>query len=118
MMKLREYKFREEYTYYMLQALKGQQKELFRQDFLELHPTDQMEFFIDLDETKRKTVYRFLTPTEFGEIFKELEPVKQTECFVELDKLYTLEMIDHMSSDDAADFLSLLSPKQTLWRQT
>ncbi|BAU29338.1 Mg2+ transporter MgtE [Aneurinibacillus soli] len=112
MMKLREYKFREEYTYYMLQALKGQQKELFRQDFLELHPTDQMEFFIELDETKRKTIYRFLTPTEFGEIFKELEPAKQNQCFVELDKLYTLEMIDHMSSDDAADFLGLLSPKQ------
>lgn len=45
MIKLSEYKYKEEYTFYMLQALQESKREQFCKDFLDLHPNDQMEFF-------------------------------------------------------------------------
>ncbi|GMX61196.1 hypothetical protein Elgi_74930 [Paenibacillus elgii] len=112
MFRLNQYKFKEEYTYYMLQALKGGKKEAFRKDFLDLHPTDQMQFFIELDEDRRLRVYSFLSPEEFGEIFSELDAFMQRKCIVELERDYAIEMLNELPSDDATDFFGLLSSKE------
>ncbi|PUA34871.1 hypothetical protein C8Z91_33930 [Paenibacillus elgii] len=112
MFKLDQYKFKEEYTYYMLQALKVGKKEAFRKDYLNLHPTDQMQFFVELDEARRSRVYAFLSPEEFGEIFGELDPFMQKTCIAELDRHYAIEMLNELPSDDAADFFGLLSDKE------
>ncbi|MFF2094215.1 hypothetical protein [Paenibacillus sp. NPDC058174] len=69
MIKLYEYKYKEEYTYYMLQALKEGNKEGFREQFLDLYPPDQAGFYMELDEGKREQVAIYLTPAEFGELF-------------------------------------------------
>ncbi len=79
MLKLREYQYREEYTYYLIQALKNDQRDLFRSDFLELQPTDQAEFFSGLDKVKQQNVYRFLTVKEFRVLFQHLSTEKQAQ---------------------------------------
>jgi Mg/Co/Ni transporter MgtE len=68
MIKLNQLKNKEEYTYYLHQALKEGKKEPFRIDFLNLHPADQTHFFMGLDEIKRHRVYSILSSSEFGEI--------------------------------------------------
>lgn len=112
MLKLNQYKFKEEYTYYMLQALKEGNQEAFRKDCLHLHPSDQCDIFLTLDQPRRKRMYSFLTPEEFGEIFTELEPAVQQVIILELEGKYAVEMLNALPSDDAADFFGLLTHRQ------
>ncbi|BFH62805.1 magnesium transporter [Paenibacillus azoreducens] len=112
MIKLNQYEYKEEYTYYMLQALREGDKEVFRKDFLNLHPTDQTEFFLSLDDNRRLRIYSFLHPTEFSEIFSELNPDMQKKIIVELDRKYAIDMLNELPSDDAADFFGLLTHKE------
>ncbi|MEZ2661537.1 magnesium transporter [Aneurinibacillus aneurinilyticus] len=112
MIRLNQYKFKEEYTYYMLQALKIGDKESFRKDFLDLHPMDQTTFFMELDDDRRFKIYSFLIPNEFGEIFSELDPLMQKKCILELDRQYAIEMLNELPPDDATDFFGLLSHKE------
>lgn len=112
MIMLNQYQFKEEYTYYMLQALKEGRREDFRKDFLELHPMDQTDFFVELDAAKRQWIYSFLHPMEFGEVFSELKPHQQKKMIMELDRSYAIEMLNELPSDDAADFIGLLSHKE------
>ncbi|MBE9915154.1 magnesium transporter [Paenibacillus donghaensis] len=112
MIKLNQYKYKEEYTYYMLQALREGDKEVFRKDFLDLHPTDQTEFFLSLDDNRRLRIYSFLHPTEFGEIFSELRPDLQKKIIAELDRKYAINMLNELPSDDAAGFFGLLTHKE------
>jgi len=111
MIRLNQYKYKEEYTYYMLQSLKVEKKDSFRKDFLDLHPMDQATFFIELSEERRFKIYSFLTPCEFGEIFSELEPSMQKKCIIELDRPFAVEMLNDLPPDDATDFFELLSYK-------
>ena len=96
---------REEYTKQVLDALNANEKDHFREIFLELHPTDQAEIFIGLDEDKRKRVYEFLTPSEFAEIFQALQVENQKEISLELNEKYAAQMFNDMYADDVADFL-------------
>ncbi|SYX85538.1 hypothetical protein [Paenibacillus alvei] len=50
-----------------------------------------------------------MNPGEFGAIFCELAPKKQKECMLELDRPYAIQMLNGPPSDDAADFIGLLS---------
>lgn len=100
---------REDYTNQVLQALNANEKEHFRDIFLELHPTDQADIFQSLDKGKRKRVYLYLTPAEFAEIFEMLEVHLQKEYALELDEAYSAEMFNNMYADDVADFLGEMS---------
>lgn len=99
---------REEYTQLILQAIDQQQIEQFRHYFLELHPTDQVELFQQLNEEQRHFVYISLSPTEFAEIFQRIELKEQKEIIRELDKTYMAEIFNSMYSDDLAAFLAEL----------
>ncbi|GAA3406974.1 hypothetical protein GCM10020370_36200 [Paenibacillus hodogayensis] len=112
MIKLRQYKYKEEYTYYMLQALKEGRKDAFRKDFLAMHPTDQTEFFLSQDHNRRLSMYAFLSPEEFGDIFSELKPGIQQHIIVELEREYAVRMLNELPSDDAADFFGLLPDQE------
>ncbi|MDE5412501.1 magnesium transporter [Alkalihalobacterium chitinilyticum] len=99
-------KNREEYTFYLHLYLKQEKKEEFRRDFLELHPTDQIEIFQEFSEMKRQVVYNYLTIEEFSEIFVGL-PVKQQKIVIaEYDEHRVLTLLEELSADDVTDFLS------------
>lgn len=108
MIKLNE-KNRERYTGIILDALEATNKQGFRGQYLELHPSDQRDIFILLDEAARKEVYAFLEPKEFAVIFSGLYFIHQQVCLEELPHEYVSEMLDGMFTDDTVKFLQRIN---------
>lgn len=100
---------RENYTNQIIQALNETKLDPFRQLFLELHPTDQVELISSLNKKQRGTVYKYLSPIEFAEIFQGLDLKFQKQFFTEMQQNYAIDMLNDMYSDDIADFLGVLS---------
>ncbi|WP_368504166.1 magnesium transporter [Alkalihalophilus sp. As8PL] len=99
-------KNREEYTYYLFMYLKNKQKDLFREEFLDLHPTDQVEIFKQMSPEKRKRVYHYLTANEFAELFIGLRLHEQKQIFTELEDNYAVEMLGELPADEITDFFN------------
>lgn len=99
---------KKEYTRLVLEALKGEDLNRFRELLLDLHPTDQVEIFSSLDESLRRKAYAAIPPQEMAILFQELELEKQLRFFNELDPNYAFTMLENMSADDLADFLGHL----------
>ncbi|CAH8715714.1 hypothetical protein M5W83_01675 [Paenibacillus thiaminolyticus] len=93
MIRLNEYRYKEEYTYHLLQALKYGEAEAFRKDFQELHPSDRARFFLELSESGRCRVYSVLSPGEFGEMYAELSGM-QKRCMHELNRPQAVHMLN------------------------
>ncbi len=98
------FKNREEFTYYLFLYLKNQDKQQFQREFLELHPTDQVEIFKQMSLEKRKRVYGYLTADEFAEIFKGLQLQEQKMVFTELEDSFAIEMLKELPADEITDF--------------
>ncbi|MCK0471838.1 magnesium transporter [Halalkalibacter sp. APA_J-10(15)] len=99
---------RAQYEKEILDLLENEEMALFRERFLELHRTDQVEIFLKVDPFNRKRVYAYLSPADFGEIFEGLEFDVQEMIASELDERYFTSMFDQMFADDVAMFLSRL----------
>ncbi len=78
----------------------------FRETFLELHPTDQVELFHEIERSLQKQVLLFLSPAEFADLFEGLELEDQLTVFEGLSYQYAVSMFNTMSADDVADFLA------------
>ncbi|WEG15136.1 magnesium transporter [Alkalihalophilus pseudofirmus] len=107
-MKKISFKNREEYTYYLFMYLKNKQKDLFREEFLDLHPTDQVDIFKQMSLEKRTQVYDYLSVDEFAELFTGLKPDEQKQVFTELDDDYAHEMLCELPADELTDFFNVL----------
>ncbi|OEF97753.1 magnesium transporter [Desulfuribacillus alkaliarsenatis] len=107
------HKNREEYIYYLLLALKNRDKEKFRKDFLNLHPTDQTEVFRELTKDKRSLVYEYILADELALIFEGLYADEQKIIMEELEDTYAAEMLNDVSADDLVDFLGEVSAQQS-----
>jgi magnesium transporter len=105
-------KTREQYTKLVLDALYTEDKEKFRQTFLELHPSDQLDIFITLNKDSRNRVYSYLTPEEFAEIFGGLDISDQKIFFLELDESYAFHMFNHLFTDDVVNFLTEINDER------
>lgn len=103
-MMMLDFKNREEYTFYLHMYLKEQEREKFRDDFLALHPIDQVEIFSELNVQKRKRVYEWIGPKEFAPIFRGMERNQQKQIVTELKESYTIKMFEEMAPDDMTDF--------------
>ncbi|HLR09470.1 MAG TPA: magnesium transporter [Bacillota bacterium] len=99
-------KTREHYVKNIMTALHEAKKEGFRNLFLDLHPSDQLDVFITLNNEERERVYAFLTPNEFADIFGGLDTERQKQFFLEMDETYAYNMFNSMFTDDVADFLT------------
>ncbi|GEN56352.1 magnesium transporter MgtE [Halolactibacillus alkaliphilus] len=99
---------RTDYATDVLQALKQGDKKTFRELFLDLHPTNQLEIFVQLNRQLRQKLYELMTGNEFAEVFIELELEKQKLIINELTDQYMKELFDTIPTDDVADFLAEL----------
>lgn len=97
-------KNKEEFTYYLFLHLKNNDRERFREEFLDVHPTDQIDIFTQMSPEKRKRIYSYLTPQEFSEVFSGLELKQQKKVFSELEDEYGLGMLKSLQADDITDF--------------
>ncbi|MEI3600079.1 MULTISPECIES: magnesium transporter [unclassified Oceanobacillus] len=103
---------RERYTKNIIKALNENDKEEFRESYLELHPSDQVDIFITLDKEGRERVYMFLEPKEFAVIFSGLYFIHQQVCIEELSDEYTSEMLNNMFTDDTVNFLKRINQEE------
>ena len=108
MMKLSK-KTREQYMTSAINELKEEKIVEFRETFLQLHPSDQSDIFMTLQEDERHRVYVYVSPREMAVIFGLLKFHKQKEVFQELNDKYASEMLNNMFTDDIVTFLTKLN---------
>lgn len=82
----------------------------FREEFLELHPYDQGQFYLELLPEERMNMYHYLSPKELGDMFEELEEEQESiEIYLEeMDSKYAADMLGSMFADNAVDILNQL----------
>lgn len=98
----------------LLQFLENEDIDLFREEFLQMHPYDQATFFKELNEGVRAKIYHYLSPEEMAELFENLEVEEEEyrDVFSEMNPAYAAEMLSNMYADDAVDVLNELDKDQ------
>ncbi|SES43284.1 magnesium transporter [Salipaludibacillus aurantiacus] len=96
---------RADYAESVISAVNAGNIQQFRQLFFELHPQDQLDIYLSMTKTQRKSLYEYLSPEEYAEVFEELNIDEQKVFLHELDESYAQDMISYMAADDVADFL-------------
>lgn len=98
----------------LMQALTDDNLEKFREEFLDLHPYDQANFFKELDEEIRAKVYLYLSPEEMASLFEnlEIEEDEYKDVLAEMTPDYAADMLSNMYADDAVDVLNELDKEQ------
>lgn len=93
----------------LLNLLQEENIESFREEFLQLHPYDQANFFHDLEKEDRMRVYTYLSPHEISFVMENIE-LEDTEKFItEMDPNFAAMVFAEMAVDDAVDILKELS---------
>ncbi|UII57036.1 magnesium transporter [Cytobacillus spongiae] len=100
----------------LLQSLKNEDFDLFREEFLELHPYDQASFFKELDENIRARIYHYLSPEEMASLFENLEIDEEEieDVLATMNPTYAADMLANMYADDAVDVLNELDKDQVV----
>jgi magnesium transporter len=88
----------------------------FRNEFLDMHPYNQAEFFKELDEEDRLNIYHYLSPEEMAGLFENLdgEEHEYREVLAEMSPSYAADMLSNMYADDAVDVLNELEKDQVV----
>ncbi|WP_404451757.1 magnesium transporter [Virgibacillus necropolis] len=81
----------------------------FRTEFLDMHPYDQSQFFLEQEEDARLLIYSYLSPEEIAEIMENVEIEDIEPFFTEMDPRFAAMVFSEMSTDDAVDILNELS---------
>lgn len=91
------------------EALKHEDMDLFRVEFLEMHPFDQSQFFIEQPYELRLQIYYYLSPKEVALIMENIDDFEQIKIyFVEMAPQFAAVVLAEMSTDDAVDILNQL----------
>ncbi|WP_430179931.1 magnesium transporter [Peribacillus simplex] len=100
----------------LLEALKTENLDQFRTEFLEMHPYDQAQFYTSLSAEFRSVVYRYLSPEEMAGLFENIEIDKEDfeSLLAEMNPSYVADMLSHMYADDAADVLNEINDEQAV----
>ncbi|WP_082688040.1 magnesium transporter [Bacillus coahuilensis] len=95
-------------------ALTSGDVELFRREFLELHSYDQAQYYLQLDQGVRETVYHYLSPNEMADIYVHIDvnQIVNDSLMQEMSPRYASEMLQNMFADDAVDVLNELDKNQ------
>lgn len=98
----------------LTEALVSENIELFRQQFLDLHPYEQTQFFIKLSKDVRMKLYHYLSPGEMAAIFENIETDEEDyhEFLTEMNPAFVADMLAQMYADDAVDVLNELNKDQ------
>ncbi|RPF52121.1 magnesium transporter [Aquisalibacillus elongatus] len=93
-------------------ALKEDSIDLFRSEFLELHPYDQANIFVNLPKDIRLQIYTYLSPDEMSEIIEHFELEDVGEIITEMNPRFAAQIFDELSTDDAVDIMNTLERNQ------
>lgn len=100
----------------LVDAISNEDIEVFRDEFLALHPYEQASFFKELDEQERQSVYNFLSPEEMADLFENLEvdDEEYRDVLAGMSPAYAADMLSNMYADDAVDVLNELDKDQVV----
>ncbi|GAA4075562.1 magnesium transporter [Amphibacillus indicireducens] len=111
MEKLNKHK-RHQYSKMVVDTLKNEKINEFRHTFLDLHPSDQLDIFISLNQDARAKVYSYLSPEEFANVFSGLDIREQKLYFLELAEEYSSTMFNYMFTDNVVTFLAEINTER------
>ncbi len=91
-------------------------KEQFREIFLNNHTYDQAQIYLNLEPEERQSVYEFLTPAEMADLFEIIEEdVEDVEDYLkEMDIKYAAKMLANMYADNAVDVLQQVKEEDVI----
>lgn len=93
----------------LVDMLREEKMEGFRESFLDLHPYDQAVFFMEQNKTNRMMMYAYLSPEEMSDIMENID-LEDTEKFItEMDPHFASMVFAEMAVDDAVDILQELT---------
>lgn len=92
-------------------ALMEEKIDLFRAEFLELHPYDQARIFEEQEKDIRLLIYSYLAPMEMAEVMEQVDSDRVTEIIVEMLPEFAAKVLEEMAIDDAVDILNDLDDK-------
>ncbi|PLS15448.1 magnesium transporter [Bacillus sp. M6-12] len=100
----------------LIKSLENEDIELFRKEFLDMHPYDQAQFFTMLDKDIRANLYNFLSPEEMAALFENIENEEEEyeDILSEMAPAYAADMLSEMYTDDAVDVLNELDKDQAV----
>ncbi|WP_102692872.1 magnesium transporter [Rummeliibacillus pycnus] len=106
-----EVQFDEEHLRSLLQ---NSEMDIFREEYLALHPYDQAQFYEKVEPDIRQSIYQYLSPKEMAEVFEaiELDANEYKDFLEEMSPAYAAQMIAEMYTDDAVDILNELDKDQ------
>lgn len=90
----------------MEKALENEQIELFRKEYLDIHPYEQAHFFTDQDHYHRMVIYSFLSPEEIADLIEHIEVEDVEPYFSEMDPQFASMVLAELATDDAVDILN------------
>lgn len=94
------------------EALEKEEIESFREHFLDLHPYDQMMFFVEQPTKQRHHVYSYLSPEEFAEIMIHIDINETKTYFIEMNIHFAAMVLAEMPVDDAVDILNEMTKEE------
>lgn len=100
----------------LIEALKTENFDQFRTEFVELHSYDQAQFFTQLSEDLRTIFYHYVSPSEMAELFENIEIDEEhyEKLLAEMEPTYVADMLSSMYADNAADILNELDEAQAV----
>ena len=100
----------------LISALRDDELDLFRQEFMGMHAYDQAQFFTKLEGDYRSRIYQYLSPEEMAEVFENLDvdDEEYAALLSEMNHSYAANMLSHMSTDDAVDVMNELDKEQAV----
>ncbi|PAV29175.1 magnesium transporter [Virgibacillus profundi] len=104
----------EEHRKKLRAALKEEQMEQFRFEFLDMHPYDQAMFFMEQPKDSRMQIYSYLSPEEIGELMESIELEDIEVFFAEMDPRFASMVLAEMAVDNAVDILNELDKDQVV----
>ena len=96
----------EEHIHNLMDSLKSENMEAFREEFLEMHPYDQSTFFMDQNHEERLKIYAYLSPEETADLIEHIELEDTEPLFSEMDPRFASMVFAHLPTDDAVDILN------------
>lgn len=102
-------KTRNQYVKTIIDSLAQQDKEKFRNGFMDLHPSDQADVFKLLNGDEREKIYLYLSPAEFSLVFEHLKVEDQKIFFLEMGERYATDMFNNLFTDNVVQFLTKIN---------
>lgn len=87
-------------------ALENDEIDVFRTNFLDMHPYDQAKFFIGQAHEERMQIYAYLSPEEISAIMENIELDDTEPYFTEMEPRFAAMVFAEMATDDAVDILN------------